>query len=205
MNEEMPFTLPGPAGPLNGRLAWPQDRTPVGIALVCHPHPLHGGSLQNKVVYILARALVELGLATARFDFRGVGASTGQFDNGEGEQHDALAVASWLQAQHPGPLWLAGFSFGAAMAWRISQPAQAARLILVAPALRYLGNEPAPGIPTLVVQGGQDTIIAPAAVEAWALAQPTMAYHALAQADHFFHGCLPRLRQTVTAWARAYA
>jgi alpha/beta superfamily hydrolase len=190
--------LDGPAGVIEARLSFPKT-TPRAAAIVCHPHPLHGGTMDNKVSYMLASGLNRLGLAALRFNFRGVGGSAGQFDHGVGESADVAALADWLK-HYCGcdELWLAGFSFGSYVAWRTQQVAR--RLILVAPPVtRY---EFAPqydsGIPCLVLQGGQDDISLPSAVRAWTQSrQPQPDLRFFDDADHFFHGKLTEFRTTL--------
>src|SRR5438552_13678872 len=108
-----PF-IPGPAGALEAKTTRPAGEA-KGTAVVCHPHPLYGGTMENKVVHTLARSFDDLALQTVRFNFRGVGASAGVFAQGIGETGDVLAVLNWVRARVPGNLWLAGFSFGAYM------------------------------------------------------------------------------------------
>jgi alpha/beta superfamily hydrolase len=105
--------IDGPAGALEAILEEPEDTAPIEAALVCHPHPLYGGTMHNKVVYRLARGLRASGAAVLRFNFRGVNLSEGKFDNGIGETEDARTALAWLRARYPGlPYTLAGFSFG---------------------------------------------------------------------------------------------
>ena len=114
-----PVTIDGPAGSIEARVEDPSSAgtLPLVIGVVCHPHPLHGGTMQNKVVHTAARAMQEAGAATVRFNFRGVGASGGRYDDGIGEVDDALAVIEWARREFScDTLWLAGFSFGAAVA-----------------------------------------------------------------------------------------
>jgi len=117
------FLLPGPTGALEAMAACPaEDEAVPATAVICHPHPQQGGTMHNKVVHTLARTFSELGLRTVRFNFRGVGASAGHFDHGNGETEDLLAVVSWVRAQRPqDQIWLAGFSFGGYIAARGAQ------------------------------------------------------------------------------------
>jgi uncharacterized protein len=175
-----------------------------GFGVICHPHPLHGGTLDNKVVYTLARALHDLGLPTVRFNFRGVGASEGQFAEGIGETADALAVIAWARARWPGAEpWLAGFSFGGGVALRVATEARVERLITVAPAiLRLPPDQAPPTCPWLLIQGDADEVIDPGTVLAWASRQsPPPVVKVLAGAGHFFHGRLPELRAAVVEFA----
>ena len=198
--------IEAPAGQLELQLDYPAD-CPVGkpIAIICHPHPLYGGSLTNKVVHIIARAINDLGLATVRFNFRGVGKSTGSFDDGRGETEDLLAVNNWVRQQHPdSPIWLAGFSFGAYIALKAHQLVAAEKLLLVAPpvTLYDLSDVPRVDIPWWVIQGGQDEVIDPHAVDNWVKRHPTPpVYEWFEPGSHFFHGQLNYLRDFVKlAW-----
>ena len=127
--------LPGPAGAIELACALPDvANARAGAAIICHPHPLQGGTMHNKVVTIIERALLELGLATVRFNFRGVGKSEGMHDNGAGETDDVVAIAHWLRRVRPGDaLWLGGFSFGSYVALRAAPRVEPAQMILVAP------------------------------------------------------------------------
>jgi len=198
-----PFTLPGPEGRLEAVLDLPEDSPPPppAIGVVCHPHSLHGGSLDNKVVWMIARTYVAQGVPTLRFNFRGVGRSEGEYDQGRGEQADLAAAAGWLRERFPGaPLWLAGFSFGSFVAWQARAAVQAARLLLVAPPVDLFDfGPPQPvEIPWCVIQGSDDEIVSPAAVREWVAAQPNPPhYRELAGAGHFFHGRLNDLRREI--------
>ena len=130
--------IPGPAGAIEALLESPEPGAGC-FGVVCHPHPLYSGTLDNKVVYTLARAFQELGAPTLRFNFRGVGGSEGAFDRGEGEVDDALAVVAHGRQLFPGAaLWLAGFSFGGAVALRSAERARPDRLVAVAPGVTSL-------------------------------------------------------------------
>ena len=202
--------IAGPAGTLEARI---DDPLPAGaprrvVGVVCHPHPLHGGTLQNKVVHTAARALQEAGAATVRFNFRGVGASAGRYDNGVGELADALAVVDWTRA-HFGcdALWLAGFSFGAATALQAAaQGARPLKLVTIAPPVGRIITEPVarPDCPWLIVQGDQDELIDLSAVRAWVAGfAPEPQLHVIEGAEHFFHGKLTQLREAILGFVRA--
>jgi alpha/beta superfamily hydrolase len=197
--------IDGPAGSLEALLEHPgADRR--HFAVVCHPHPLHGGTMHNKVVHTLARALQEQGMPTLRFNFRGVGSSAGAYDDGRGETEDALAVVAWGRRRWPGAqLVLAGFSFGAAVALRAALTAGAAQLITVAPAITSLGAAPLrPACPWLLVMGDADDLVDCGQVRTWAAAfQPPPTLRVLAGGDHFFHGRLQELRAAVSEHLRA--
>lgn len=197
------FLIPGPQGVLEAVLdvAKPESLDISPIAVVCHPHPLHGGTLTNKVVHTVAKAFAELGVTTLRFNFRGVGASSGHFDNGVGEVGDLLAAVHWLRTRYPqAPLWLAGFSFGAYVALSAQARAKVARLLLVAPpvAMFEFPVESGVEIPWLVVQGSADEIVKPEQVSVWVQGQAHAPdYCWLEGAGHFFHGRLINLRQQI--------
>lgn len=160
--------LPGPAGALEALLQERDDAPPAFVALVCHPHPLYGGTLHSKVVHRIAATLHELGATTLRFNFRGVGRSAGRHGGGPGEVEDARAALAWLRERVPGaPATVAGFSFGAAVAAHVAAgDAGVARLVMVAPpvgsTLSVLATAP---VPKLVVQGTADTTCPPADLE----------------------------------------
>jgi alpha/beta superfamily hydrolase len=180
------------------------DETAVpgpSYAVVCHPHPLYGGTMDNKVVTTVARALHDTGIPTVRFNFRGVGASAGTFDQGVGETADADAVASWGAERWPGrSLVIAGFSFGAYVALRLAQQRVPRHLITIAPSLeRFDGAGMAvPRCPWLVVQGDADEVVDPAAVINWVNGlDPKPRLVVLPGVSHFFHGRLRELRDAV--------
>jgi alpha/beta superfamily hydrolase len=173
----------------------------VVVGVVCHPHPLYGGTMQNKVVHTLARAMQELGAPTVRFNFRGVGASAGSYDAGRGELEDAIAVVAWARSRWVcDALWLAGFSFGSAIALQAAPAVHPLALVTVAPPVgRILAHETAhPGCPWLVVQGDADELVDFATVRAWIArfeAPPELVV--MAGAEHFFHARLGELRAAV--------
>jgi uncharacterized protein len=174
---------------------------PAAFGVICHPHPLHGGTMDNKVVWTLARAFQEHGAPTIRFNFRGVGASAGGYDGGEGEVADALAMVAYGRTRWPGAaLWLAGFSFGGVVALRAAAAARPALLVTVAPGITRIavGDAPTPECPWLIVQGESDDVVPAAAVSAWARTlRPAPQLIVLPGAGHFFHGRINELRDTV--------
>jgi alpha/beta superfamily hydrolase len=197
---EATFLLNGPAGDLEVFATSPDgatSQTPIGI--VCHPHPLHGGTMTNKVVTTLARTLKELNLRTVRFNFRGVGKSVGAFDNGKGESDDLLAIIQWVKEIYPNaPIWLAGFSFGAYIAAKMATQIPIAKLICVAPPVINFSMQDLPAItcPWIVVQGDQDEIVSAEAVFAWAENRnPKPIIIRMHGAGHFFHGQLLEMRR----------
>ncbi len=196
------FVLHGPAGAIEAIAGLPDPAgARDGIALICHPHPLHGGTMHNKVVTMLERALRELGLATIRFNFRGVGASAGTHDDGLGETLDLIAIGEWARGVRPSAaLWLAGFSFGAFVAAKAARHLSPQQLILVAPPVGTwpFAALPLPTCPWLVVQGEADDVVSPQAVYDWIadLADPPTLVR-MPDTDHFFHRRLLDLRGAV--------
>ena len=197
------LAVAGPAGTLEAALDAPEGAA-RGIAVLCHPHPLHGATMDNKVVQTMARAVVACGWRALRFNFRGVGASAGRWDEGRGEVDDALAVIGALR--EPGlPLALGGFSFGAyvaaQVAARLPEGGRDGPLVLIAPAVTNF-SVPAVSQPCLVVHGEVDDVVPLAAVLDWARPQ-ALPVTVVPGAGHFFHGQLPLLKQLVAgAWHR---
>jgi len=185
----------GPAGRLEVVVNAPS--APCGIALVAHPHSQQGGTLDNKVVQTLAKTLFALGYAAVRFNFRGVGASEGTFDEGNGETDDALAVLARAKSRFGElPVVLAGFSFGAFVQTRVAQRVVSERLVLIAPAVKRFAVETVPP-DTIIVHGEQDDVVPLADLLEWARPQqlPIVVFPGC---GHFFHGRLPQLQRAVT-------
>lgn len=196
------IAVPGPAGRIDCAIDVPPSQ-PRGVALVAHPHPLYGGTLDNKVVQTLARAFVDLGYASVRPNFRGVDASEGEHDAGVGEIDDLAAVLAHAQAEFgAAPAVLAGFSFGAAVQLRLAQrlaPEKLARVVLVGVAVGRL-DVPAAPKGTLVIHGERDETVPLVAVLDWARPQD-LPIVVVPGADHFFHRRLHSLREIVRgAW-----
>ena len=198
------LTLQGPVGQLEAMLDEPGDGASRGAAVVCHPHPQHGGTMHNKVAHTLARSFARSGLTTLRFNFRGTEGSEGLYDEGVGELDDALAAIEWMRQQHPdGPMWLGGFSFGAAIAVRAAVLTELSGLISVAPAVyRFAGNlEGQPSCPWLVIQGDQDELVEVEETLEWVNSlEPGPELIVMAGAEHFFHGRLNDLREAAMAF-----
>lgn len=197
-----PLTLVGPAGRIEAAIELPKpENTRRGVAVIGHPHPPDGGTMNNKVVTSIARALAECGIASLRFNFRGVGQSEGAYDEGRGETLDFLAVAQWLQAARPDDaLWLAGFSFGSWVALRTARQLPVQQMIVVAPPVGFRDfiGVPPPPCPWLVVQGEADEVVDPAKVIDWAeRADNRPSLVRMADAGHFFHGRLVDLRGAI--------
>lgn len=191
--------IKGPAGAIETVVEQPARAAGApagGLALIAHPHPLKGGTLDNKVVWTLARAALEAGLTAARPNFRGVGASEGAFDHGIGETDDLHAVARALAAQFgPLPLTLLGFSFGAYAQQRLAGRLQAERLIMVAPAVSMYPFQPV-ALPSTIIHGDADEVVPYDAVRHYAQMHG-IDLITLANAGHFFHGRLTELREHV--------
>lgn len=201
------FTIPGPAGKLEVAINAPADR-PRGIALVAHPNPQQGGTLDNKVAQTLAKTFYALGYASVRANYRGVGASEGGFDEGIGETDDMLAALAYAQSRFadegaPIPVVLAGFSFGAYVQTRVAKQVQAERLVLVGPAVGRFPIDPV-AEDTVVIHGEQDEVVALDDVLAWARPQqlPVVVFPG---GSHFFHGRLLQLQRVITTMWQASA
>ena len=201
--EKEALTLKGPAGRIEGLLEVPSESSKACIAVLCHPHPLHEGTMLNKVVHTLARAMNDLGIPALRFNFRGVGSSEGDYADGQGETDDALAVIDWAMQRYPGArLWLGGFSFGALVSYRAALETEPDQLISIAPAVagfrgRLTGQ---PRCRWLIVQGGADEVVSCDEVVAWVnKLTPGPELVILPEVTHFFHGNLVLLRDTLVA------
>ena len=190
-------TIAGPAGAIECAVDAPAGVV-RGVAVICHPHPQHGGTLDNKVVQTLARAFVQMGWRSVRFNFRGVGASGGDWDEGRGEVDDALAVIAHFR--RPAQPWLlAGFSFGAYVASQaaaqLPDDARPARMVLVGPSTQkqVMAQVPAD---TVVIHGETDDVVPLSATLDWARPQslPVIVFPGV---GHFFHGQLARLKSVV--------
>ena len=193
--------IAGPSGAIECAVDRPAT-APCGLAVVCHPHPQFGGTLDNKVVQTVARACLELGWASVRFNFRGIGASAGAWDEGRGEVDDALAVLSAWRASEDfagRPFLLAGFSFGGFVAveaaQRLHPDSKPRRLVLIGPSTekQQVADVPAD---TLVIHGEVDDVVPLAATLAWARPQhlPVIVFPGV---GHFFHGQLALLKKTI--------
>ncbi|MFV0600690.1 MAG: alpha/beta hydrolase [Brachymonas sp.] len=207
-----PLVLHGEAGPIEAQADAPADGMPLrGVAVIAHPHPLHGGTMHNKVVQTMARACAQAGWQAIRFNFRGVGASAGAYDEGGGETQDLLAVLE--QTARPGqPVILGGFSFGAFVACCAAQTwaAQTAADAQVSHPLRHLllaglavSRFAVPPVDarlhagTLVLHGALDDVVPLADVLEWARKQQTLPVTVVPAGGHFFHGQLPLLKRLV--------
>ena len=189
-------SIAGPAGTLEVAFNVAEGAL-RGIALIAHPHPLQGGTLDNKVVQTLAKTFAALGYAAVRFHFRGVGLSEGQFDDGVGETDDALAALGAAKLEFGElPVALAGFSFGSYVQTRVAHAITAERLVLIGPAVKRFPIEVVPP-DTIVIHGEEDDVVALDDVLAWARPQqlPIIVFPGC---GHFFHGRLPQLQRVIT-------
>jgi uncharacterized protein len=186
--------IAGAAGAIECAVDLPES-APIGFALIAHPHPLHGGSLDNKVVQTLARAFLKLGYATVRPNFRGVGQSEGVHDDGRGELTDLAKVRTEMSTRFPGACVLAGFSFGGALASLLALQFPEARLALVGPSVKH-GLAAQVRADTLVIHGETDDVVPLAAVMDWARPQhlPLVVAPGV---GHFFHGQLGAVKSAV--------
>jgi len=200
------FLVQGPVGQLEAMLDLPGDVAVSGAAVICHPHPQHGGTMHNKVAHTLARSFVRSDFATLRFNFRGTEGSEGKFDDGVGEYDDALAALDWMRGRYPDvPLWLGGFSFGAAIAIRAAVAIEVRGLISVAPAInRFTGNlEGQPRCPWLIIQGDEDELVDVEETIEWVNSlEPGPELIVMLDAEHFFHGRLNDLRTAIMEFVR---
>lgn len=172
-----------------------------GLALIAHPHPLHGGSMDNKVVLTMAKTLLELGYVAVRPNFRGVGMSEGDHDHGQGEVEDMLAIAEFVSGRYPAlPLQLAGFSFGAYVQTQVSRVLDSSKVVLVGPAVNMFDFGAAPAH-AHVIHGERDELVPLPAARCWADAHG-IGVTVVEGADHFFHGKLTQLKHIVTELCR---
>ena len=190
--------IQGPAGKLELAIAEFAEKTHGAWGIVCHPHPLFGGAMSNKVVTTLIKSFQNLGLNTIRFNFRGVGRSEGQYAFGKGELADLLAVIAWVLHERPDTdIWLAGFSFGAYIAAKAATEITVKKLVTVAPPVHDFPMQMLPPILChwIVVQGELDEVVPSNEVLEWAENRyPQPFIIRFPQAGHFFHGQLTELR-----------
>lgn len=188
--------IPTPGGLMETVIDDPVDPR-KGLMLICHPHPLQGGSMDNKVVHTLARMATDHGYVAVRPNFRGVGMSEGTFDHGKGEAEDMLAIIEFVSKNYPGLPWrLAGFSFGCYVQHLVAKQVSTDCLILVAPAVNfYKFDEPA--AVTHIIHGDQDEVVPIAEAQAWADTHH-IPMTVINDCDHFFHGKLAELKNAIT-------
>lgn len=196
-NEEIQ-SIPGPEGILEAVVSKPSDIIKPYIGIVCHPHPLQGGTMNNKVVHTVVKSFLDNGMIAIRFNFRGVGKSAGHYANGIGEIDDVLAVINWAKQLWPmHEVCLAGFSFGAYVSLRASLESPVKMLISIAPAVTHQNfDQLAPNAPWVIIHGDADELIPVQAVMDWiAQSEAKPELIRIANASHFFHGKLIELRE----------
>lgn len=194
--------IPGPAGRIEAVISNPIKPKVSLLGIICHPHPLYGGTMNNKVVTSIASAFLEMGICNIRFNFRGIGQSQGSYGEGIGETEDLLAVLSWVKTQYPQHgIWLAGFSFGGYVATRVAARESIEQLITVAPAITHFEFKDHANkvkCPWLLIIGDKDELIPYQETIAWAesLVVPVQ-IRVVSGASHFFHGKLIDLREII--------
>lgn len=194
--------IAGAAGTLEGTLTTSESGAQTPVLLLCHPHPQYGGSMHDAVLEAVESASAARVRACLRFNFRGVGDSDGTFDGGVGEVDDVVAAAQWLASEFPGsPLWLAGYSFGAAMAWRARSQLDVERIILIAPPMGAMRFDEAPIGKCAVhaIYGDADEYVDSKALAAWAATQLEATLHVISGCDHFFGGQHRALQRLLSA------
>ena len=202
--------IPGPAGRIEARYHTQIDNPAAPTALILHPHPLHGGTMNNKMTYTLYQTFYRSGFNVCRFNFRGIGKSAGAYDHGEGELSDAATVMDWLQSRHEESreYWISGFSFGAwiAMQLLMRRPELAGFVAASPPASKYDFNFLAPcPVSGLILQGDQDDVVDPESVEGLAKKLQgqkgiDVDYHVVKGSDHFFVSHLESVAKKVTEY-----
>ena len=199
--ESSRFLIKGPSGAIEVAVDLPGELKTNITAVICHPHPLYQGTMDNKVVSMSASAFRALGMPSVRFNYRGVGKSEGSYGEGIGETEDLYALLDWLQTVRPGPIWLAGFSFGGYVAYRAAaNRSEVTELLTIAPGITRFDMQglSEPTIPWVVIQGEADEVIEPSAVYAWldSVKAPRTLYK-LPAVGHFFHGQLVTLKDLI--------
>lgn len=192
------FLLEGPAGQLEVLTTWPKTTTQQTVGIICHPHPLQEGTMNNKVVTMIAKAFDHLGLATVRFNFRGVGKSDGEYGHTIGETEDLISIYQWVKSVLPEyEVWLGGFSFGSYIAAKVANQEAIMQLISIAPPVNHSDFYALTNIqcPWLIVQGDQDEVVPPKEVKDFAKNPPVpVKLIIMPEVGHFFHGRLIELR-----------
>lgn len=187
----------GSAGRLEGYL---EEGSVDAGAVLCHPHPLYGGSMDDMVLQAIASPMTSSSMPVLRFNFRGVGASEGDYDKGEGEVDDLLSAIDHLRSVSPcREVIVAGYSFGAAVALKAARTLDCSHLMLVAPPLSLFRGASRPVVPTLVIVGEADQLVDSAETAAWFEGAPAV-IESIAGADHFFFGAHDRISQAVAGY-----
>lgn len=178
-------TIPGPAGTIEATLDLVEGSSRG--AVVCHPHPLYGGTMYDAVVGCLSNGFTAGGVSSLRFNFRGVGKSSGSHDRGEGEGEDLLAVCDWFRDHHAlDSLYVAGYSFGAGVTLQVAPRIDCQGIVLVAPPMQMVGDLAPTDLPMLVVLGDEDRIVDPGALQSHFSGYPNVSVKLIPGADHFF-------------------
>lgn len=179
------LSIPGPAGNIEATLDLVKGSS--SGAVVCHPHPLYGGTMHDAVVGALSNGFTAGGVSSLRFNFRGVGKSSGSHDRGEGEAEDLAAVCDWFRDQHGlDSLYVAGYSFGAGITLRVAPKVNCQGVVLVAPPLQMVGQQAPVELRMLVVLGDEDPIVDCDALQEHFSRYPEVGIKVMAGADHFF-------------------
>lgn len=196
------YFIGGPAGKLEIAFHFPLNWQQIPlIGLVCHPHPLYEGTMNNKVVTTTVRAFNQMNIAALRFNFRGVGQSQGSYGNTIGETEDLQAILAWLKQQKPNfNFWLAGFSFGSFIAAKVAWNSEIKQLVTIAPPVNHFdfNRIQKPECPWLVIQGSQDEVVSATEVFQWLMHYPkNIKTRVIEGASHFFHGRLNDLKDVL--------
>lgn len=199
--QQKTFFLSGPVGQLEVLTTWSHEPKKKSVVIICHPHPQHGGTMNNKVVTTMAKAFDCLGLATVRFNFRGVGKSVGQYGEALGEREDLLAIINWVKTTLPDyAICLAGFSFGSYIAAKVANQESVAQLLTIAPTVNHYDFADLTNIhcPWLAIIGEQDELVAVESVKMFAAHPPApLKLIVVPGVGHFFHGHLIELRALI--------
>jgi alpha/beta superfamily hydrolase len=206
--------IPGPAGRIEAKYHAQLENSAAPTALILHPHPLHGGTMNNKMTYTLYQSFYRAGFHVCRFNFRGIGKSSGSYDGGEGELSDAASVMDWLQSknQESSQFWIAGFSFGAWIALQLlmRRPEIAGFVVASPPTNKYDFNFLAPcPVSGLILQGDQDDVVPESGVASLASklkAQKDIevVYKVIQGTDHFFINSLPSVSAAVQTYLKSH-
>lgn len=199
--KEVTQLIDGPAGKLEVAILEATENERNAWGIVCHPHPLYGGTMHNKVVTTLAKTFQGMGVTTIRFNFRGVMRSEGRYDQGNGELDDLLAVIDWVQRERKRTeIWLGGFSFGAFIAAKAATEYPVNKLVTIAPPVQHfpMGDLPPIRCPWVLVQGDRDDVVPAEDVYRWVESRdPKPIVLRFPEAGHYFHGQLAELRSQI--------
>ena len=204
LSKEHLLMIDGPIGQIESKINYPKDIGLIkGVVIIAHPHPLQGGTMENKVVQTVARAAVETNFVALRFNFRGVGASKGRHDKGVGEIADMVHVREALPTIGEfDSIILAGFSFGSYIAAKAFSAKRADGLILIAPAVGYYNFGQLASKDTLIIHGSKDEVVPLSSVFDWAEGQE-VPLTIFPRAGHFFHGMIPPLKGVIKRYIKS--